>query len=70
MVAVAGGLLALFRIPRWITVLLGAVVVAIWFLVQVVNSLPDSARSRDFFDTADFGAAVTVAGGFLMLSGR
>jgi len=39
--AIIGGILALFRVPRWITVILGvvAVVVALLFLVQVVRTL-------------------------------
>jgi hypothetical protein len=71
-VAIAGGVLALFRIPRFITVLLGgvAVLVALAFLVQVLRFLTDSDIAEEYFQVVRLGPAATLAGGLLMLSGR
>ncbi len=71
-IAIAGGILALFRIPRWITVLLGAaaIFVAVAFLVQVVQQVPSDGDVGTFFEFAEFGSVVTIVGGGLMLSGR
>jgi hypothetical protein len=71
-VAIIGGVLALFRVPRWITVILGAAAatVALWFLIQVVRTLDTDATVESFFQIVSIGPAVTIAGGLLMLSGR
>jgi hypothetical protein len=71
-VAVVGGVLALFRVPRWITVILGAVAVtvALWFVVQVVRTLGGDDTVDTFFQTVSIGPVVTIVGGLLMLSGR
>ncbi len=70
--AVVGAILALFRIPRSITVILGAVAtaVALAFLIQIVRMLEGDSTVEDFFTMASVGPAVTIAGGLLMLSGR
>ena len=67
-----GAVLALFRIPRWITVMLGLIVVvcAIMFFVQVLRSLIDAERAEDFFEAIGIGPAIALLGGLLMSSGR
>jgi hypothetical protein len=71
-IAVIGGVLALFRVPRWITVILGAVVVtvALWFVVGWVATLDEDDTVTTFFQIVSFGPAVAIAGGLLMVSGR
>jgi hypothetical protein len=72
-VAIIGGVLALFRVPRWITVILGgaAVALALWFIVGAVNMPNPVANVSEYFDDrVAIGPAVTLAGGLLMLSGR
>jgi hypothetical protein len=71
-IAAAGGVLALFRIPRWITVILGAVVVvlALWFVIQQVSLLTEDDTVATFFETVGIGPVVAILGGGLMLSGR
>lgn len=71
-VAIIGGVLALFRVPRWITVILGvvAVAVALWFLVDVIRLLSEDNSAERFFEIVNIGPVVTIVGGFLMLSGR
>lgn len=67
-----GAVLALFRIPRWITVILGLIVVvcAIMFFVQVLRSLIDVELADDFFEVIRIGPAIALLGGLLMSSGR
>jgi hypothetical protein len=71
-VAIAGGVLALFRIPRFVTVLLGvvAVLVAMLFLVAVLRFLTGDERADQYFEVLRLGPAATLVGGLLMLSGR
>lgn len=70
--AVVGGILALFRVPRWITVLIGGVVVTVSFLfvVTVVRSMGDDGSVDLFFETIGIGPGAAIAGSLLMLSGR
>jgi len=67
-----GALLAIFRIPRWITVLLGlaTAVMAIAFLVQVLRTLIDVEQTEMYFEVIRIGPAVALLGGLLMSSGR
>ncbi len=71
-VAITGGALALFRIPRWITVILGlsAIAIAIVFPIQVLSFLTDRGTAEEFFDLMGVAPAGTLLGGLLMLSGR
>lgn len=71
-VAIIGGVLALFRVPRWITVILGAAAatIAVWFLVQVVRTMGGDQTVDYFFRIVGIGPVVTIVGGLLMLSGR
>ncbi len=72
-VAVVGGVLALVRIPRWITVILGvvAIVVGVVFPVEVLREMLDvQGEATEFFSVVRIGPVVTLVGGSLMLSGR
>ena len=71
-VSIIGSVLALFRVPRWITVILGivAITVALWFLVGIVRTLTGDDGPEAFFRIVNIGPVVTIAGGLLMLSGR
>ncbi|MEE8330553.1 MAG: TIR domain-containing protein [Acidimicrobiia bacterium] len=71
--AIAGGLLALVRIPRWITVIFGVVVIAVAmvFLVEVLRELlNEDDDASEFFQVVGLGPVVALIGGSLMLSGR
>ena len=71
-VSVIGSVLALFRVPRWITVILGivAITVALWFLVGVLRTLTGDDGPETFFRIVNIGPVLAIAGGLLMLSGR
>jgi hypothetical protein len=68
----AGAVLALFRIPRWITVVLGVVVLlsSASFLVQLLRTLIDAEEADQFFSIVGIGPAIALLGGALMSSGR
>jgi hypothetical protein len=67
-----GAFLALFRIPRWITVVLGVVVLlaSATFLVQVLRGLIDQEQAEEFFTIVGIGPPIALLGGALMSSGR
>lgn len=67
-----GAVLSLFRIPRWITVILGivAIVVAATFFVQVLRILIDVEEAERYFELLRIGPAVALLGGVAMSSGR
>lgn len=71
-VGIVGGLLALVRIPRWITVILGlvAVTAAILFLTKELQLLIDEERAEDYLNEIRIGSVAALLGGLFMLSGR